>query len=79
MDIAFMIIHLLITIGLIAGLMLKASQSEGLGALGGASDSLFKGSSAKGFEALVEKAVKYFAWIFLVSSFVSAVILPKIF
>lgn len=80
MEIFFLSIHFLIAVLLIVGILIHASKSEGLGALGGgSSDSLFRGSSAKGFEAFVEQTLKYVAWAFLITSFFSAIFLPRLF
>ena len=74
----FMIIQFLVTILLIAGMMMHVSNAEGLGSLGGSTD-LFRGSSTKGIEGLLEKWVGYLAWTFLAISFLSAVLVPKFF
>ncbi len=78
MKILFYVIHFGITVLLIGGILIQTSKSEGLGALGGGSDSVFRGS-AKGFEAFVEKWMKWLAYGFLVSCFLSAIIIPKYF
>ncbi len=78
MIIVFLVIHFGLTVFLIGGILIQTSKSEGLGALGGGSDGVFRGS-AKGFEAFVEKWMVYLAYGFLVSSFLSAIIIPKYF
>ena len=63
---------------LIAGIMIHTTKSEGLGGtIGGGSDTLYRGSGAKGFQAFVEKVLVYIAWAFLGSSLLSGVIIPK--
>ncbi|MFH1537820.1 MAG: preprotein translocase subunit SecG [bacterium] len=79
MEIFFLSIHFLIALLLIVGILIQASKSEGLGALGGGGDNLFRGGSAKGFEAFVEQTLKYVAWGFLITSFFSAIFLPRMF
>jgi len=76
MKTVFIIIHFLITLLLIAGSLFHASGSEGLGALGGSTE-VFRGSSAKGFEGVIAKWMEYIAWAFLVSAFLSAVLIPR--
>ncbi|MFA6450050.1 MAG: preprotein translocase subunit SecG [bacterium] len=78
MKIAFMIIHLFVAGLLVGGILIQTSKSEGLGGLGGGSDTVFRGAT-KGFEGFIDKWMKYLAYGFLVSSFLSAVILPKYF
>ena len=74
----FLAIHFLVTGLLIIGILLQAAKGEGLGALGGGSE-VFRGSSSKGFEGVLEKWTEYLAWTFLATSFLSAVLIPKFF
>lgn len=78
MTTVFLFVHFLVTTLLIGGILIQAAKGEGLGALGGGSE-VFRGSSAKGFEGAVEKWTEYMAWAFLVTSFLSAVLIPKFF
>ena len=78
MKVVFLIIHFTVTILLVGGILIQTSKSEGLGALGGGSDSVFRGS-AKGFEGFIDKWMVYLAYGFLISSFLSAIIIPKYF
>jgi protein translocase SecG subunit len=71
----FLVVHFLITLLLIAGVMIQTSKSEGLGSIGGGSDTLFRGSSAKGFEGMVEKWLVYLAYGFLATSFLTALVI----
>lgn len=70
MKAALLVLHFLVTLLLIAGIILSSSKSEGLGALGGSSE-VFRGSSAKGLDAIVEKWMVYLAYGFLVTSLLS--------
>ena len=80
MQIVFLVIHVLITVLLIIGITIHTTKSEGLGGtIGGGSDTLYRGSGAKGFTAFVEKMLVYLAWGFLASAFLSGVIIPKLF
>ncbi|MEW6203648.1 MAG: preprotein translocase subunit SecG [bacterium] len=80
MEIFFLSIHFFVAALLIAGILIHSTKSEGLGGtIGGGSDSLFRGSSSKGFEAFVERSLYYVAWGFLVTSLISAIFLPKYF
>ena len=63
-------IHFIMTLLLIGGILITASKSEGLGALGGSSE-VFRGSSAKGFKGMVERWMVYLAYGFLGTSFLS--------
>ena len=76
MQTLFIVIHFLITALLIAGSLVHASGSEGLGALGGSSE-VYRGSTPRGFEGVISKWMEYIAWAFLVSSFLSAVLVPN--
>jgi protein translocase SecG subunit len=74
----FTVIHFAITALLIAGILVHTTKSEGLGGtIGGGSDTLYRGSGAKGFEAFVEKMMVYMAWGFLGTSLLVGLILPK--
>jgi preprotein translocase subunit SecG len=80
MGIVLKIIHMLITIGLIAGIMIHTTKSEGLGGtIGGGSDTLYRGSGAKGFQAFIEKMLIYLAVAFLVTSILIGLVIPKFF
>jgi len=72
--ILLLIVHFIITVLLIGGILIQTSRSEGLGGMGGGSDTVFRGSSAKGFEALVEKWMVYLAYAFLGSSLLSYIV-----
>lgn len=74
----FTVIHFIVTALLIAGILVHTTKSEGLGGtIGGGSDSLYRGSGAKGFEAFIEKMMVYMAWAFLGTSLLVGLILPK--
>jgi protein translocase SecG subunit len=67
-------IHFLMALMLVGGIMITTTKSEGLGGtIGGGSDTVFRGSSAKGFEAFLERGITYLAWGFLATSFLSAI------
>ena len=76
MKTVFMIIHMLVTVILIGGTLIQTSKGEGLGALGGGSDGVFRGAT-KGFEGFIDKWMVYLAYAFLVTAFLSSVIIPK--
>lgn len=68
------------TLVLIAGILVHTTKSEGLGGtIGGGSDSLYRGSGAKGFQAFVENTLVYVAWAFLATSLISGIFIPKFF
>jgi protein translocase SecG subunit len=74
----FTVIHFIITAFLIAGILIHTTKSEGLGGtIGGGSDTVYRGSGAKGFEAFVEKMMVYMAWAFLGTSLFVGLIVPK--
>ncbi len=79
MKIFFLVIHFLVTALLVASIAVQSSKSEGLGSLGGGSDTVYRGSSAKGFDALLEKWTVYLAYGFLGTAFLSAIIIPRFF
>lgn len=61
------------------GILIHTTKSEGLGGtIGGGSDTLYRGSGSKGFIGFVEQNLKYVAWAFIASSFLSGVIIPKL-
>ncbi|HOC92376.1 MAG TPA: preprotein translocase subunit SecG [bacterium] len=64
MKTVILLIQFLITVALIGGSILQAAKSEGLGALGGSSE-VYRGNSAKGFQAIVDKWMVYIAYAFL--------------
>ncbi|MEW5946079.1 MAG: preprotein translocase subunit SecG [bacterium] len=79
MEIFFLSIHFLIAALLIAGILIHTTKSEGLGGtIGGGSDSVFRGGSAKGFEGFIERMLTYIAWAFLITSFFNSIFLPGI-
>ena len=78
MRLVFVIIHFIVTVTLIGGILIQTSKSAGLGGLGGGSDTVFRGST-KGFEGFIEKWMVYLAYGFLVTSFLSAILVPKFF
>ena len=78
MKIVIVAIHFIVTILLVGGILIQTSKSEGLGALGGGSDSVFRGAT-KGFEGFIDKWMVYLAYGFLITSFLSAIIAPKFF
>lgn len=75
----FIALHFIITAILVAGILVHTTKSEGLGGtIGGGSDTLYRGSGAKGFTAFVENNLRYVAWAFLVSSLLAGAILPAL-
>ena len=75
----FTVIHFIVTALLIAGILVHTTKSEGLGGtIGGGSDTLYRGSGAKGFEAFVERAMVYIAWTFLGTSLIVGLFIPKL-
>jgi protein translocase SecG subunit len=78
MKLVFIIIHFIVAMLLIGGILIQTSKSEGLGSLGGGSDTVFRGAT-KGFEGFIEKWMVWLAYGFLFTSFLSAVIAPKYF
>lgn len=79
MQVFFLVIHFTVTLLLVGGILIQTSKSAGLGGLGGGSDTIFRGSSAKGFEAFIERWMVYLAYGFLATSFLSAMIIPRYF
>ena len=76
--IIFTVLHIIITLLLIVGILIHTTKSEGLGGtIGGGSDTLYRGSGAKGFEAFVENVLGYVAWIFLATSLFIGLFVPK--
>lgn len=73
------VIHFIVAVLLIGGMLIHTTKSEGLGGtIGGGSDTLYRGSGAKGFTAFVENTLKYVAWVFLATSLLVGLIMPKL-
>ena len=76
MQIAYLLVHLIVCVLLIAGTIIQSSRSEGFGSMFGGSSETFH-RKTHGFDAFVDKVIMYLAWIFLGTSILSAVILPR--
>jgi protein translocase SecG subunit len=64
-------IYFLVCVGLVGAVLMKTTKSEGLsGTIGGATQSVFRGS--KGFEEKMDSITSYLAWAFLALSFIIA-------
>ena len=64
---------------MVVGILIHTTKSEGLGGtIGGGSDTLYRGSGAKGFTAFVENTLKYVAWTFLATALIVGLLLPKL-
>lgn len=71
------VIHFLVTGLLVIGMVVMASKSDS-GALFGGSGDVYRGAT-KGFEGFVERWMKYLAYGFLITSFLSALVMPRFF
>jgi preprotein translocase subunit SecG len=69
---ALLVVHVIISLGLIAAVLLQSGKSAGLGVIGGGAEALF--GKKKGLDELLGKVATALAALFIVSSVVLSVI-----
>ena len=68
---AFLIIHLVICVAIIAIVILQSGKTSGLsGALSGSSDTFLSKNKSKTFDARLARATKWFAGVFVILTIV---------
>jgi len=68
------VIHIIVSLGLIAGVLLQSGKSAGLsGEIGGGAEAVF-GSKKKGLDEKLERLTMIAAVVFMVTSFLLAII-----
>ncbi|NPV71864.1 MAG: preprotein translocase subunit SecG [Firmicutes bacterium] len=63
---ALLVVHVIISLGLIAAVLLQQGKSAGLGVIGGGAEALF--GKKKGLDELLGKVATALAALFIVSS-----------
>ena len=69
---ALLVVHAIISLGLIAAVLLQSGKSAGLGVIGGGAEALF--GKRKGLDDLLGKVATALAALFIVSSVVLSVL-----
>ncbi len=69
---ALTIIHVLISIGLIASVLLQSGKSAGLGVIGGGAEALF--GKRKGLDTMLAKLSAVLAFVFVITSLTLSVL-----